>query len=121
MFENQSSALGCHVTKRHLLFLCSRNRLRSPTAEGIFADLTGIEVDSAGLSPDALVRLSAEQVEWADVILVMEKAHRERLNRSFGKLLAGKRVVVLDIPDDYEYMDPVLINLLKQRSAPYLS
>jgi predicted protein tyrosine phosphatase len=105
---------------KRLLFLCSRNRLRSPTAESVFAGYPGVEVDSAGLSPDAELRLSAEQVEWADLIFVMEAAHRERLKKGFGSLLAGKRVVVLGIPDDFGYMDPGLVELLKVRCAPYL-
>ena len=85
--------------KKHILFLCSRNKLRSPTAEAVFADHPGIDVDSAGLGSDAVVPLSAEQIEWADLILVMEKAHRSRLNQKFRKFLAGKRIVVLNIPD----------------------
>ena len=106
--------------KRRILFLCSQNKLRSPTAEAVFAGHPAVEVDSAGLNNDAEVPLSEEQVEWADLILVMETAHRSRLNRKFGKSLAGKRVVVLNIPDDYDYMDPALIDLLKQRCAPYI-
>ena len=105
---------------KRLLFLCSRNRLRSPTAEAVFAGYPGVEADSAGLSPDAEVRLSAEQVEWADVILVMEDVHRERLKRAFGSLLGKKRVVVLGIPDEFAYMDPALVEMLKVRCAPYL-
>lgn len=107
--------------KKRILFLCSRNKLRSPTAEAIFADHPSIEVDSAGLSDDAEVPLSREQIEWADLILVMEKIHRDRLNRKFGDSLRGKRIAVLDIPDDYDYMDPVLVSLLKERCAPYIS
>jgi predicted protein tyrosine phosphatase len=87
----------------------------------VFARYPGIEADSAGLSPDAEVRLSAEQVEWADLILVMERVHQQRLKRDFGKSLAGKRVAVLNIPDDYEFMEPALVELLKARCAPYLS
>jgi len=105
---------------RILLFICSRNKLRSPTAEAIFAGRPGVEVDSAGLSPDAEVPLEAEQIEWADLILVMEKAHRSRLNRNFGKFLADKKVVVLDIPDEYDFMDARLISLLESRCARYL-
>jgi len=100
---------------RRVLFLCSRNRLRSPTAEEVFADRDGIVVDSAGLSKDANCRLCAEQVEWAGHIVVMEKDHRRRLNEQFGELLKGKRVSVLDIPDNYEYMQPELVELLKRR------
>lgn len=44
-----------------VLFICSRNRLRSPTAESVFA-APGLETDSAGLAQDADVVLSAEQV-----------------------------------------------------------
>lgn len=105
---------------RKLLFLCSQNKLRSPTAEAIFANHPGIEVDSAGLNNDAVVPLSNEQVRWADTIIVMETAHRNRLNRKFGKSLSGKRIAVLGIPDNYEYMDEELIRLLRLRCAPYL-
>lgn len=105
---------------KRILFLCSQNKLRSPTAEAIFADHPGIEVDSAGLNNDAEVRLSEEQVRWADLIVVMEKTHRDRLNRKFRSALAGKRIAVLNIPDDYDYMDPDLISLLKARCAVYL-
>ena len=96
-----------------VLFVCSRNRLRSPTAEHVFASTPGLEVDSAGLGHDAETPLSTEQVAWADVIFVMEKVHRDKLSRRFRQQLNGKRVVCLDIPDDYEFMDPALVKLLK--------
>jgi predicted protein tyrosine phosphatase len=105
---------------KHLLFICSQNKLRSPTAEAIFADYPGVDVDSAGLNNDAVVSLSSEQIEWADVVIVMEKEHRNRLNRKFKKDLGGKRIVVLNIPDNYEYMDEELIKLLKLRCQPYM-
>ena len=107
--------------KKRVLFLCSQNKLRSPTAEAVFAEYASVEVDSAGLNHDAVVPLSREQVEWADVIMVMETAHRNRLNRKFKTALAGKRVIVLNIPDNYEFMDPALIRLLKLRCAPCIS
>lgn len=105
---------------RRLLFICSQNKLRSPTAETIFAEYSGVEVDSAGLNHDAVVPLSTEQIEWADVVIVMEKEQRVRLNRKFKKDLGGKRIAVLNIPDNYEYMDEELIKLLKSRCQPYL-
>ncbi|MBA4242349.1 low molecular weight protein tyrosine phosphatase family protein [Pseudomonas sp. KHPS1] len=102
------------------LFICSRNRLRSPTAEQLFGSWPGVETDSAGLAPDAEVRLSAEQVQWATLILVMEKRHRSRLMRQYRQALAGKRVICLDIPDDYTYMQPELIELLQRKVAGLL-
>jgi predicted protein tyrosine phosphatase len=106
--------------KKRILFLCSQNKLRSPTAEAIFVGHPGIEVDSAGLNNDAEVPLSEEQVRWADLIVVMEKVHRARLNRKFKSVLAGKRIAVLNIPDEYDYMDPALIELLRARCSAYL-
>jgi len=102
------------------LFICSRNRLRSPTAEQLFGTWPGVETDSAGLAPDAEVRLSAEQVEWATLILVMEKRHRSGLLRQYRQALAGKRVICLDIADDYAYMQPELIELLQRKVAGLL-
>ncbi|WP_192981080.1 low molecular weight protein tyrosine phosphatase family protein [Pseudomonas sp. EggHat1] len=101
------------------LFICSRNRLRSPTAERVFAQWPGVETDSAGLAPDAEVRVSAEQLDWATLIFVMEKNQRSKLTRQYRQVLAGKRVICLDIPDDYAYMQPELVSLL-QRKVPAL-
>lgn len=103
-----------------ILFICSRNRLRSPTAEQVFANWPGIATDSAGLASDAEVQLSSEQVRWADIIVVMEKSHRSRLSAQFRKHLDGKRVVCLDIPDDYAFMQPELIALLEARAGRFL-
>lgn len=100
-----------------LLFVCSRNRLRSPTAERVFGEVPGIETDSAGTSPDAETPITAEAVEWADVIFVMEPAHRSKLNK-FS--LRGKKLVCLNIPDKYDYMDPELIEVLWNRVGSYL-
>jgi predicted protein tyrosine phosphatase len=104
----------------NVLFVCSANRLRSPTAEQIFSTWPGIETDSAGISNGANVLLSSEQVEWADIIFVMEKTHRDKLNRKFRSSLKGKRVICLDIPDDYEFMDPVLVRMLESRAGRFL-
>lgn len=103
-----------------ILFVCSRNRLRSPTAEEVFRGHPGVETDSVGLSPDAEVPLVPEQIAWADIILVMERAHLARLNRKFGRWLAGKRVAVLGIPDQFGFMDEELVRILKRKCAPYL-
>lgn len=101
------------------LFICSRNRLRSPSAEHIFAG-PDVETDSAGLAPDADCPLSAEQVEWADLIFVMEKQHRAKLKQRFAALLKGKRVVCLDIPDRYEFMQAELVTLLQRKVGAHL-
>jgi predicted protein tyrosine phosphatase len=104
---------------RRVLFICSRNRLRSPTAESVFAG-PQIETDSAGLAPDADCVLSVEQVEWADLIFVMEKQHGVKLKQKFTASLQGKKVVCLDVPDRYQFMQPELITLLQQKVGRYL-
>ncbi|MCA8276758.1 low molecular weight protein tyrosine phosphatase family protein [Burkholderia sp. AU30280] len=102
------------------LFICSRNRLRSPTAEAVFAAWPDVETDSAGLSPDADTRLSAEQLDWADVVFVMERAHQARLAAQFGPHLRHKKIVCLDIPDRYACMQPELVTLLERKAGPFL-
>jgi predicted protein tyrosine phosphatase len=102
------------------LFVCSRNRLRSPTAEEVFSCWLGVEADSAGLAPDAITIVSDEQIAWAEIIFVMERAHKVKLSKKFGSLLKGKRVVCLDIPDNYAFMQPELIVVLEQRAGRFL-
>ncbi len=104
---------------KNVLFVCSQNKLRSPTAEQIFAEWPGIEVASGGLNNDAEEPLTAELVEWADVIFVMEQAHRNRLLKKFKRSLKA-RLIVLGIPDDYKFMEEALIRLLKARVTPHL-
>src|SRR5262245_29077716 len=104
---------------KHVLFICSQNRLRSPTAEHLFSNREGFEVASAGVSPDAETTVSPELLEWADVIFVMERAHRNKLSRKFGAHLGSKRIVCLDIPDEFEYMDPALVRLLEAKVGPF--
>jgi predicted protein tyrosine phosphatase len=104
----------------NLLFICSRNRLRSPTAEAIFSAYEGLEVDSAGLDRDAENPLTSEAIAWADLIFVMEKVHRSKLSKNFQPWLKHKRVVCLDILDRYDYMEPALVDLLKKKVTPLL-
>lgn len=105
---------------KKVLFICSQNRLRSPTAEQIFSTSPHIECTSAGLNNDAENQVTPELVEWADIIFVMEKAHRNKLSSKFKKNLSKARVICLDIPDEYEYMDPILIKLLELKVSRFL-
>ncbi len=104
----------------NVLFVCSRNKLRSPTAEQVFIDYPGVEVASAGLNHDAATPVDAELVQWADVIFVMEKAHRRRLQTRFRNQLKSARVVCLEIPDRFQYMDPELVKILTERVTGFL-
>jgi len=108
------------VQMKKLLFICSQNRLRSPTAEGIFGEYDEFETASAGLNHDANQTVTPELLQWADVIFVMETAHRNKLSQRFKPYLKNKRVICLDIPDKYEYMDAELIRLLKQKVSRVL-
>lgn len=103
-----------------VLFICSRNRLRSPTAEQVFASWQGIEVASAGVNADADNPVTPELLAWADVVFVMEKAHRSRLSRKFRLHLGDKRIICLDIPDKFEFMEPALVSLLTTKVPPHL-
>jgi predicted protein tyrosine phosphatase len=102
------------------LFVCSQNRLRSPTAEQVFCQFVGVECESAGTNESANVPLGPELVEWADIIFVMERAHRNKVTKKFKRHLNGKRIIVLNIRDEYEYMDESLVRLLKLKVEPFL-
>lgn len=104
-----------------LLFVCSANKLRSRTAEEMFRGVQGYQVRSRGTEPGARVRITAGDLGWADLVFVMEKRHRERIHQKLPGELAGKRVICLHIPDDYAFMEPALIALIRERVAPHLS
>ncbi len=100
--------------------MCARNRLRSPTAEAIFSGRDGLEAASAGTAPDAECVVSEDLIEWADTIFCMEQRQKKLLQTRFAKILQGKRLVVLGIPDRYGYMQEELVGLLKARVLPML-
>ena len=104
----------------NLLFVCSENRLRSPTAERVFSDYPGVKAIGAGTNADASTPVSGDLIAWADIVLVMEKAHRNKVAKKYRDLLKDKKLVVLDIPDQFEYMQPELVDLLRARVARHL-
>ena len=95
-----------------IVFVCTQNKLRSPTAETIFRDHPGWEVASAGTDRTAETPLTRDLLEWADVAACMQKQHRDWIRGKIKGALSDDKILILGIPDDYEYMDPELVALL---------
>jgi predicted protein tyrosine phosphatase len=105
---------------RHVLFVCGKNRRRSPTAEAVFSGLDGVEVSSAGTAADADCPVSGDLIEWADTIVVMEKRYAQQIRTQFSPLLRGKRLVCLDIPDRYALMQSELVDHLRAKASRWM-
>jgi predicted protein tyrosine phosphatase len=103
-----------------LLFVCSRNQWRSPTAEAIYKKRQDIVVRSAGTETTARIKLTAKTILWADIIFVMEKKHKERIFQKFGSEIEDRPVIILDIPDEYQFMNPELIEDIQTKVDSYL-
>ena len=99
----------------NLLFVCSKNQWRSPAADAIYRNRSGLNVRSAGTSATARRRVNAGDIRWADHILVMEHEHKDHVKEKFRAELAHKKIHVLDIPDDFQFMDPDLVALIELR------
>src|SRR5476651_168427 len=105
----------------HLLFICSRNKWRSRTAEELYRDFPGYAAKSAGTEPASRQRVTAGLLGWADLIFVMEAKHRDYLRDKFPENLIDKQVICLRIPDDFTYNDPDLIDLLKSNLSLHIA
>ncbi len=103
-----------------LLFVCSRNRRRSLTAEKLLEGMPGCAVRSAGTQPEARIVLTAGHIGWADIVFFMEKSHRNRAMLKHADALSGKRTICLHIADDYEFMEPALLDELRAKLAAYI-
>lgn len=103
------------VQKLNILFICTVNRMRSATAERIYAGDERFNVDSAGTDKTAAVQVDEYQLEWADYVIVMEKMHRNKIRQMFPELYQKKRIICLYIPDEYDFMEPALIDLLQRK------
>ena len=102
------------------LFVCRYNRKRSATAERLFARDPALDVRSAGTSEDALVRVNARMLDWADVVFIMDDNQREQLSQLFPDHAALAGLICLEIPDRYDFLDPELVALLEERTRPHL-
>ncbi len=105
----------------NLLFICSRNQWRSPTAEKIFHGINGVNAKSAGTSPSARIRVNEKHLQWADYVFVMENKHKSILQERWPDLSRDIQLIVLDIPDEYQYMDEELIEQLQSAVAQYIN
>jgi predicted protein tyrosine phosphatase len=104
----------------NLLFVCSENKLRSPTAETVFSEYEHVNAIGCGTNSDSETPFSGDLVQWADAILVMEKTHKIKVAKKYKALLKGKKLACLDIPDNYQYMQMALIKLLKNKVPRYV-
>jgi len=115
------SESGKHDQHRlNILFVCSMNRWRSPTAEKIFADDPNVEARSGGTSRNAVRPVQSADLKWADLVLVMEQKHASRLKSDFPGETKYKKLFVLDIPDEYQFMGPILIDEIESATAHVL-
>lgn len=103
-----------------VLFVCSKNQWRSPTGEAVFRNDPGLSVRSAGTSRGARRTISVADIRWADVILVMEDKHNSRLRAQFRDEVRYKQLHTLDIPDLYKFMDPELVEILRDKAEPLI-
>lgn len=101
--------------RKKILFVCTINRMRSATAHEIFKNDSRFEVNSAGTDSGAASVMTQELLDWADSIVVMEKHHRNEIRNRFPDIYKSKKIVCLYIPDEYDYMQPELIETLKYK------
>ena len=105
----------------NVLFVCDQNRLRSRTAQAIFDADSRLEVMSAGVRRGAVVEITRELLEWADLVFVMARSQRNVIRKRFADIYERKQIVCLYIPDEFDFMDPVLVRLLTERVTQHLA
>jgi predicted protein tyrosine phosphatase len=108
------------VNKKKILFICDENRLRSPTAQSLYSEEEDMVARSAGLGSHATIALTEELLEWADLIFVMERRHRNIIHKKWPSQYKRKQIICLYIPDEYDFMDPVLVGILVRKLEPYI-
>jgi predicted protein tyrosine phosphatase len=118
--QHEPVAAHSPARRTNALFVCSLGRMRSLTAEHVFATREDLYVAAAGVNAEAENPVTAELLQWADIVFVMEDVHRNKLAAKFADALRGRQIISLGIPDRYEYMDPQLVRLLKTKVTKIL-
>jgi predicted protein tyrosine phosphatase len=103
------------TVKKKILFVCTINKMRSATAHEIYKNDQRFEVTSAGTDTEAANVITEQLLKQADAIVVMERHHRSTIRKKFPDIYNSKKIVCLYIPDEYDFMQPELITILKKR------
>ena len=120
--ENPDRATaGRHLKVQKLLFICSRNKIRSLSAERLLDGIPGYEVRSAGTQRTARIVVTEGHLGWADTIVCMEKSHLRQLRERYPEALRGKVIITLHIADEYQFMDEALLDELQAKLEPHLT
>lgn len=104
----------------NILFICSRNRWRSLTAETIYKNHKTVRVKSAGTENNARIKVNAKYLNWANIVFVMENHHKEKIMQQFPNECNHLEIVTLEIPDEYKYMDKELIEEIRDSVSCYI-
>jgi predicted protein tyrosine phosphatase len=111
-FKMEKSDFG--ITK-NMLFICRFNQMRSRTAEEVLSSEKQYRVRSAGTDRKAKCRITGDLLLWADMIFVMEDEQEAIIKENFPDHTFNKKIFLLDIPDNYYFMEPELVDLIKER------
>ncbi|MBP3220594.1 MAG: protein tyrosine phosphatase [Neisseriaceae bacterium] len=103
-----------------ILFLCSQNKQRSLTAEKLFDGYHNYRVRSADTEANARIKVSAGLIGWADMIFCMEQKHARRIREKYADKLQDKKLICLNIPDKFAFMDEKLQQILQHKMTAYL-
>jgi predicted protein tyrosine phosphatase len=118
--RHRGEGIAIRGRRIRVLFVCHYNRKRSATGERVFAKDPALDVRSAGTSDDALVRVNERMLDWADIVFIMEDEQRRSLSAMFPNHAAVGKAVSLQIPDSFQFLDPELVSMLVERTAPHL-
>ena len=116
----KSNTIQIVQIKMKILFICSANVDRSPTAARIYKDHPGLEVESAGTAWYAQTPVNEELLRWADAILCMEKRQKQMIVEDFSAIVSDKLIDYLDIEDVYPFMHPTLVEIIKEKTDAWL-
>ena len=121
MEERRARSAAPHRRRRDSPHPVYPREVSPVVGNGVVLRIQGFHVRSRGTEANARVRIAAGDLGWADIVFVMEPRHRERIRQKLRRELEGKRIVCLHIPDEYDYMDPALVELLKERLRPHIT
>lgn len=104
---------------KHILFVCNQGQFRSRTAQDLFQHDPDIEARAVGIDKTAPQRITPEDLTWADMIYCMMPEHRKYIYR-MGGTRSHLNIGVLFIPDDYDYNQPELVQILTNQLSGLL-
>jgi predicted protein tyrosine phosphatase len=116
----RASSAAPSMRSAHILFVFHHDRLHAPTPDTLLELPRQLEIRTAGVIEGAPQSLPVAELEWSEIIVVLERRIRALVHKRCKALGLERRVICLYLPEHIDVDDPTYAAAFRSRMQFYL-